>query len=139
MKIYFKYIVITLLVLNAFSSLAQQKGVKIKAGYDVIHPYKGNPRIAKVEKDGKQGYIREDGSEIVPCKYDQIYPWEGGRAKVEIKGKYGYVRKEDGEEYIPVKYDYIGPFKNGLALVAVGGRRGLINEEGAEVVVLDNN
>lgn len=110
-----------------------QKSKKPASGYDVIHPFKNG--IAKVEKDGKQGFINETGEEFVPVKYDQIYPWEKGRAKVEIAGKYGFIN-EAGEEYIPVKYDYIGPFKNGLAIVALSGRRGLINEAGEEVVTL---
>ncbi|MEI6595888.1 MAG: WG repeat-containing protein [Bacteroidota bacterium] len=139
MKVLFKIIIIALIFLYAFPTMAQKNSPKgkIKAGYDVIHPFK-NGR-AKVEKDRKQGYIHVDGDEYIPCKYDNIYPWESGRAKVEIGGKFGYIKQDSGEEFIPVKYDYIGPFKNGLAIVAVGGRRGLINEEGAEVVTLDSN
>ncbi len=108
-------------------------------GYDKIYPYKESAggRIAKVEKDGKVGFIKDDGSEHVPCKYDNIYPWEKGRAKVEIAGKYGFIREADGEEYIVVKYDYIGTFKNGLAIITNMGRRGLIDTAGAEVVPLD--
>jgi len=138
MKMFLRSVIIAIIICYAFPSLAQKSAPKgkVKAGYDVIHPFK-NGR-AKVEKDKKQGFIHPDGEEFVPCKYDNIYPWEKGRAKVEIAGKYGYIN-EAGEEFIPVKYDYIGPFKNGLALVAVGGRRGLINEEGAEVVTLDAN
>ncbi|MFI5221477.1 MAG: WG repeat-containing protein [Bacteroidia bacterium] len=138
MKSLIKILIPGILFFFTLSVSGQNSKGKVRAGYDVIHPYKGNPKIAKVEKDGKQGFIREDGSEIVPCKYDNIYPWEKGRAKVEIKGKYGYIKREDGEEYIPVKYDFIGPFINGLAIVALNGRRGLINEEGQEVVTLDN-
>jgi len=138
MKMFLKYIIVTLALIYAFPTMAQNapaKG-KVRAGYDVIHPFK-NGR-AKVEKDKKQGFIHPDGEEFVPCKYDNIYPWEKGRAKVEIAGKYGFIN-EAGEEFIPVKYDYIGPFKNGLAMVALSGRRGLINEEGAEVVTLEAN
>lgn len=132
-----KSVTVILLLFVALTSYAQKN--KITLGYDRIHPYKDSEagRIAKVEKGGKQGYIKEDGSEHVPCQYDNIFPWEKGRAKVEIKGKYGFVREIDGEEYIPVKYDYIGPFKNGLAVVSNNGRRGLINEDGEEVVPLD--
>lgn len=124
----FLVVILLSLTVNVFA----QKG-KPTSGYDVIHPFKN--KIAKVEKDGKQGFINDVGEEFVPVKYDQIYPWEKGRAKVEIAGKYGFIN-DLGEEYIPVKYDYIGPFKNGLAIVALMGRRGLINEAGEEVVPL---
>ncbi|MFA6262182.1 MAG: WG repeat-containing protein [Bacteroidia bacterium] len=123
----------------AMAGFAQKKNMKPMLGYDKIYPYKESAagRIAKVEKLGKMGFIKEDGEELVACKYDNIYPWEKGRAKVEIAGKYGFIREADGEEYIQVKYDYIGPFKNGLAIITNLGRRGLINEEGTEVVPLD--
>ncbi len=117
----------------AVSGFAQKKG-KPKSGYDKIYPFKDG--IAKVEKDGKQGFINTTGEEFVPCKYDAIYPWEKGRAKVEIANKFGFIN-EQGEEYIPVKYDFIGAYKNGLAIVSLGGRRGLINEAGEEVVPLE--
>ena len=131
-------LLLTLLVLS-FSAFAQKKNHKPTQGYDKIYPYKESAagRIARVEKLGKVGYIKDDGSELVPCKYDNIYPWEKGRAKVEIAHKFGFIREADGEEYIVVKYDYIGPFKNGLAIISNLGRRGLINEAGEEVVPLD--
>lgn len=138
MKVFLRNIFIAVIIFYSFPSIAQKPAAKgkNKAGYDIIHTFK-NGR-AKVERDGKQGFIHPDGEEFVPCKYDNIYPWEKGRAKVEIGGKFGFIN-EAGEEFIPVKYDYIGPFKNGLALVALGGRRGLIDEEGKEVVTLDSN
>ena len=128
-----RFLLITLCVLMAIPALAQKKG-KIKSGYDKIYPFKEG--IAKVEKDGKQGFITTTGEVFVECKYDAIYPWEKGRAKVEIANKYGFIDQKTGEEYIPVKYDYIGPFKNGLAVVSLDGRRGLINEAGEPVVDL---
>lgn len=124
---------LSIVILFSVTAFAQKGGKKPASGYDVIHPFKNG--MAKVEKDGKQGFINEAGEEFVPVKYDQIYPWEKGRAKVEIAGKYGFIN-EAGEEYIPVKYDFIGPFKNGLAIVSLNGRRGLINEAGEEVVTL---
>jgi len=128
-----------MLMLLSVATYAQKKKHKPTQGYDKIHPYResASGKIAKVEKEGKMGFIKEDGSELVPCKYDNIYPWEKGRAKVEIKGKFGFIRETDGEEYIQVKYDFIGPFKNGLAIISNMGRRGLINENGEEIVPLD--
>jgi hypothetical protein len=132
-----KKVFLSICILLSIGALAQKS--KESLGYDKIHPYRDSEsgRIAKVEKAGKQGFIKEDGSEHVPCKYDNIFPWEAGRAKVQIGAKFGFVRESDGEEYIPVKYDYIGPFKNGLAIVVNNGKRGLINEDGEEVVPVD--
>lgn len=134
-----KKILIFSLLLVSFAAIAQKKGNKPTLGYDKIGPFKESAagKIAKVEKDGKFGFIKESGEELVVCRYDAIYPWEKGRAKVEIGGKFGFIRDTDGEEYIQVKYDYIGPFRNGLAQIYNMGRRGLINEAGEEIVNLD--
>jgi hypothetical protein len=132
-----KFILVLFSILTALGVSAQKK--KDALGYDKIYPYKNSAggRIAKVEKNGKQGYIKDDGTEHVPCVYDNIFPWEKGVAKVQIGKKYGFIKEEDGEEFIPVKYEYIGTFKNGLAVISNGGRRGLINEEGEEIVPID--
>lgn len=129
-----RYIILLSLIIGfSVTGFAQKKG-KPKSGYDKIYPFKNG--MAKVEKDGKQGFINTGGEEFVPCKYDAIYPWEKDRAKVEIAGKFGFINIQ-GEEYIPVKYDFIGAYKNGLAIVSLGGRRGLINEAGEEIVPLE--
>ena len=108
-----------------------------KKGYDIIHPY-NKKGWAKVERDHKIGFIDRNGQEVVPCRYDEIYPYEKGLAKVLLNGKFGLITDvADAEPLVEPKYDYIGPFKNGLALVALNGRRGLINEKGEEVVELD--
>ena len=66
-----------LLAVAAFA----QKGKKPASGYDIIHPFKNG--IAKVEKDKKQGFIRADGDEFVPVKYDQIYGFDYAQAMLD--------------------------------------------------------
>jgi hypothetical protein len=118
---------------------AQKNGGKVttpKKGYDVIHPY-NKKGWARVERDKKIGYIDRAGTEVVPCRYDDIYPYEKGIAKVLLDAKFGLITDvAEAEPLVEPKYDYIGPFKNGLALVSLGGRRGLIDLEGKEVVPL---
>lgn len=114
--------------LTSYDAIAQKrtKG-KTLTGYDAIYPFK-NGR-AKVEKNGKIGFIDMNGEEVIKCKYDAIYPFENGKAKVELNGKYGFIN-EQGEEIIEPKFDYIGPFKNGRAIVRFNGKLEIIDEEG---------
>lgn len=132
-----KVILLIALFVGAFvcNSTAQKAASKSKVnGYDAIYPFKKGK--AKVEKNGKMGYIDMTGEEIIKCKYDAIYPFEDGKAKVEINGKFGFIN-ELGEEIIEVKFDYIGPFKNGRAVVRYNGKLDIIDEEG--LVITEGN
>jgi hypothetical protein len=83
-------------------------------------------------KDGKMGYINMEGEEFIPCKYEEIFPFENGKAKVQRATKYGYIN-EQGEEIIECKFSFIGPFKNGRAVVKLNGKLEIIDTEGAVI------
>lgn len=117
------------------TSFAQKSNKGGTKGYDKIGSY-NRKGWAKVEKNGKVGYIDRSGVEVIECVYDQIYPFDKGRAKMIKNGKFGLVN-ENGEVFVDAKYDYIGPFVNGLAIVTVNNKRGLINEQGEEVVEVE--
>ncbi len=64
-----------------------------KAQYDSIHPFEG--KYALVEKKGKFGLLKKDGSEYLPCKYSKIlFPVFESR----MAGDYFWVSK-DGKKY----------------------------------------
>ena len=73
-----------------------------------------------------------EGEEFIPCKYEEIFPFEGGRAKVLREAKYGFIN-EQGEEVIECKFSFIGPFKNGRALVRLNGKLEVIDTEGTVI------
>ena len=50
--------------------------------------------------NGRHGFIDKTGKEIVEPKYDYVYDFEEGFAKVELNGKHGFVDKT-GKEVIP--------------------------------------
>ena len=77
--------------------------------------------LAMVTKDGKYGYINEEGEEVIPCKHNEAWDFSEGLAKVKKDGKWGYINKE-GEEVIPCKYDSVGDFSEGLAEVKKDGK-----------------
>ena len=89
--------------------------------------------LARVEADGKYGYIDKEGKEVVSPKYKDAGGFSEGLARVEADEKYGYIDKE-GKEVVSPKYEYADFFSEGLAVVKADGKWGYIDKEGKEVV-----
>jgi len=67
-------------------------------------------------------------------KYDNIFPFIDGLAKVKLNGKYGFIDKS-GKEVISIIYDNIEKFNYlGLAKVKLNKKKGLINTTGKEII-----
>ena len=49
--------------------------------------------LAKVELNGKYGFIDKTGREVIPCKYDFAYGFSDGLASIELNGKWGCIDK----------------------------------------------
>ena len=41
---------------------------------------------------------------MIPAKYDDVLPFEGGIAAVKLGKKWGFVNKK-GKQVLPIKYD----------------------------------
>ena len=72
--------------------------------------------MAKVELNGKWGYINSYGEEITHCIYDSIGDFSEGMAPILKEDKWGYINF-NGEEIIPCIYDYVGKFSEGMAVI----------------------
>lgn len=89
--------------------------------------------LAKVEKDGKCGYINELYKEVIPCMFDEVSPFACDRAVVKKDGKYGCIDKE-GKMIIDCLYSNYINFFRGVAVVERDGKMGAINEKGDVIV-----
>ena len=89
--------------------------------------------LARVEADGKYGYIDKEGKEVVSLKYESTGEFSEGLARVEADGKWGYIDKE-GKEVVSPKYEEADDFRGGLARVRADGKCGYIDKEGKEVI-----
>lgn len=57
--------------------------------------------IARVQRNGKWGYVNKEGKEVIPVIYDQIRDYFfKGICEAMREGKYGFVNTE-GKEVIP--------------------------------------
>lgn len=96
---------------------------------------------ARAEKNGKYGFVDENGKEIIPPKYEWVGEFKEGVARVFTNNKAGYIEKE-GKVVIPEKYDDAWEFSEGLAKVMLAkmvkerlvARFGFVNKKGEEVV-----
>jgi len=85
-----------------------------------------------VTKNGKVGFLNEDGIEIIPLKYDQDLTLvnssfiENGILIVYLNGKYGFI-DANGKQLKPFEYDAIPYFKHGIAIVFKDGKWEKIN------------
>lgn len=129
----------------AFFNKDNKAGVVNKMGEIIVEPtYDVEPDIlnsfykdgvAIVHKNEKYGFIDKDGKEIIPCEYEEAFPFAEGMAVVKKRGKYGFVDKK-GQVIVSFSYDNAYSFSGGLALVNKDGKFGYINIKGEAVIPL---
>lgn len=85
-----------------------------------------------ITKGDREGYLKHDGTELLPCKYDDVYFFgEGNMAGASLDGKWGFIN-EKGEAVIPFKYDKVDYFREGKAQMQLNGRGGYLDLTGKE-------
>ena len=93
--------------------------------------------LLHVKLNDKFGFINLEGTEIVPCKYDEltIFEWNEKLLQVKLDNKYGLINFE-GTEIVPCKYDELTIFEwnEKLLQVKLDNKYGLINFEGTEII-----
>lgn len=89
--------------------------------------------LARVQRDGKWGFIDKSGKEVVPCVWDDIYYFINGLALVEKNGKYGFINKNN-EAIVPIEYDSAIDFADGNGIAAVSK----FTEEGELWAIIDD-
>lgn len=91
--------------------------------------------LARAKKDGKYGYIDDNGKVIIPFEYEYAEDfneglaivWKGYKLLADDYFKCGYIDKT-GKEVIPIKYDDTYSFRESLAAVKKNGKYGFIDK-----------
>ena len=97
--------------------------------------------LARAKKDGKYGYIDDNGKVIIPFEYEYAEDfneglaivWKGYKLLVDDYFKCGYIDKT-GKEVISIKYDNAEKFKNGIAKVTENRESFFINKMGEKII-----
>ena len=108
--------------------------------YDAIYP--SDSGLIIVVKDGKSGFINQEGKEVIPLTFDAYFdeysdagwvagcnPFVEGVSIVRLNGKYGAI-DEQGNEVVPYIYDEIWDFSEGFAVAKIGDKWGYIDTKG---------
>ena len=92
-----------------------------------------NEGFARVQKDGKWGYINTKGEQAIECKFDDVVGFNEGFASVKKDRKWGYINTK-GEQIVEFKFDDTRGFHKGFAMVKKDGKWGCINTKGCFVI-----
>ena len=89
---------------------------------------------------GKYGVWDKNGNEIISAKYDDIYPFTCGMARVKKNDKWGYINTK-GEEVIPCRYYDCWEFYSDVADVqkSEDSRWEIIDKKGESLITLKEN
>ena len=94
-----------------------------------------------VARDNKYGYIDQNGTVVIPLKFDfaeELDLFEDpatGLLKVKLNGKYGALNRR-GEVVIPFEYDGMGHLGYELIIVKNDDKYGYVNREGKVIIPL---
>lgn len=103
--------------------------------------------LARVEIDGKWGFINEQGELVIPCMYDEVGDFFEGFAKVKVNihddpddffGEYDFwwfINKSGNQ--ISSMFQEVESFSEGLAAVCVDDMWGFINGKNELVIPLE--
>jgi WG containing repeat len=107
----------------------------------VDNPISANKYLFRFMRDGKFGYINEQGKIVIPAQFARADDFSEGLAGVRIDGKYGMIDQK-GNIVIKPQYEFIFQFKNGQAkFLESGGRIGIIDRTGKiiKAATIDQN
>ena len=95
--------------------------------------FANTPQLIPFRYGDKWGYCDQDKNVVIPCTYDETFPFSDklGKVKLKLLG-YGFVDKT-GKEIIPCKYDIAWDFSEGTAKVCLNDKWGLIDTTGQEL------
>jgi hypothetical protein len=96
--------------------------------FSYISEYISEKRII-VKKDGKYGFLDENGKIAIALKFDKVELFLNGFAIIEMNGKKGFINK-NGDIIIQPKYSHCNDFKGGYAFVFTKDSYGIINKKG---------
>lgn len=137
----FENVIVTREATSQSYRLLDKTGNEISTSvYDAIYP--SDNGLIIVVKDGKSGFINQEGKEVIPLMFDAYFdeysdagwvagcnPFVEGVSIVRLNGKYGAI-DEQGNEIVPYIYDEIWDFSEGFAVAKIADKWGYIDTKG---------
>lgn len=95
-----------------------------------------NHGLARVNKNGKAGFINTKGEIVIPLEYDELFIFSEGKAIARKDKNWGFIN-EKNETVIPFEYDGLHQFLGGKAPVKLNEKWGYINAHGTVIVPIE--
>ena len=117
---------------NGVGSFTDSKGTFLfNKQFERVNEY--SEGLAKVQQNGKWGFINTQGEQVLPCVYDYAWGFSEGLSRVRHgdweNGKWGFINAQ-GELVVPCIYDEAEEFSEGFAPVEQNDKYGFINTQG---------
>lgn len=101
---------------------------------EIVDDYKtASLCLLPFRRDGKWGYIDEEGNERIKAVYEWAEPFDGAQALVGLNGRAGTINRS-GKVVVPIEYDEVSDPAEGTSTVERAGRVGAVDRNGALVV-----
>lgn len=89
--------------------------------------------LARVELNGKSGYVNAKGKEIISPIYINGFGFSNGFAPVQKNGKWIFI-DESQNVIFKSEFDFAAPFSENLAVVRIGNKWGYIDLKGEFII-----
>lgn len=99
--------------------LINQKDNQVLSGYDAYGYRRFEEGLCSVLKDGKWGFVDEEGNEVIKPQYEVVWAFSNGLAAFKSGDKFGYLDKLGNVVIEPIFYD-AGDFDGDYAKVRLG-------------------
>ena len=113
-----------------------------KSGEYLIPPENGISEVLNycaelymIKKDGKYGFINENGNLWIANRYDSLLCFSDQRCGYKLGDKWGFIDKQERLIVQPI-YDQVFSYKEGVAVIMQKGKFGLIDPAGKLILSL---
>lgn len=106
---------------------------EMPSGVDTIFPE--HEGLRGIKKDGRYGFVDNQGRLRIANRYDSIGEFHEGLASIKLIGMWGFANTDD-QIVINPNYDSSSFFLNGLAVVSRNKKFGVINKSGNAILAL---
>lgn len=86
-----------------------------------------------IKKNGKFGFIDDEGRLRIANRYEDIKPFSEGLAAIRIRNKWGFINRDE-RIIIQPTYEEVSSFERGYAFIKKNGLSGLLTKEGTVVL-----
>ncbi|MDR7855952.1 WG repeat-containing protein [Tissierella sp.] len=125
-------IILTILPCAYAKSYTQEEleTIELTTEYSSVGPFLN--RVARVNKDGRYGFINENGLEVIPIEYLYAGNFSDGLALIRTFNGYAYIDNR-GNEIISTNYPLDYNFSDGLSKIMINNKTVFIDKTGKEV------